>query len=129
MEGAAICSSEAADDLVCEMMAENPSSAEEDCEVAVQSPRECDAPSVARCVEVCVGMVGLAVFVEMPALLVLGSDGRGYGPALPEPERAAVAAALRGGTVEALETGHFVDRDDPEGYVRLPGGWLGESGA
>jgi pimeloyl-ACP methyl ester carboxylesterase len=72
-------------------------------------------------------LVGLAVFVEVPALLVLGSEGRGF--ELPEPERSAVAAALRRDTVEVLETGHFVHRDDPEGYVRFLGGWLGEPGA
>ena len=56
-----------------------------------------------------------------------GSDARGSG--LPEPERSAVAGALRRGAKEVLETGHFVHRDDFEGYVRLLGGWLGEPGA
>jgi hypothetical protein len=55
-------------------------------------------------------------------LLVLGSEARGS--ALPEPERAAVADALRRGTVEAFDAGHGVHRDDFEGYVRLLRNWL-----
>ena len=125
VEEAASRASEAPDDLVREMMEENPSWAQEDCELAVRSLRECDARGLAAMRRgFHWNLAGLAGFVEVPALLVLGSDARGSG--LPEPERSAVAGALRRGAVEVLETGHFVHRDDFEGYVRLLGGWLGE---
>ncbi len=125
VEEAASRASEAPDDLVREMMGENPSWAQEDCELAVRSLRECDARGLAAMRRgFHWNLAGLAGFVEVPALLVLGSDARGSG--LPEPERSAVAGALRRGAVEVLETGHFVHRDDFEGYVRLLGGWLGE---
>jgi pimeloyl-ACP methyl ester carboxylesterase len=128
VEEAAACAGEDPEALVRELMEENPSWAGEDCEMAVQSLRECDARRLAAMRRgLHWNLTGLAGFVEVPALLVLGSDARGSG--LPEPERSAVADALRGGTVEVLETGHFVHRDDFEGYVRLVGGWLGEPGA
>ena len=128
VEEAADRAKEAPDDLVRELMEENPSWAREDCEMAVQSLRECDARRLAAMRRgLHWNLTGLAGFLEVPALLVLGSDARGSG--LPEPERSAVAGALRGGTVEVLETGHFVHRDDFEGYVRLLDGWLGEPGA
>ncbi len=63
----------------------------------------------------------------VPALLLLG-DG-GLGSALPAGERAAVASALHEGSLEQLETGHNVHRDDFAGYVRLLGDWLGSPGA
>ena len=128
VEEAAARAKEAPDDLVRELKAENPSWSQEDCEMAVRSLRECDARRVAAMRRgLHWNLTGLAGFVEVPLLLLLGSDARGSG--LPEPERSAVARALRGGTVEVLEAGHFVHRDDFEGYVRLLGGWLGEPGA
>jgi hypothetical protein len=54
---------------------------------------------------------------------VVGEEARGS--ALPASERAAVASALRQGSVEELETGHNVHRDDFEGYVRVLDEWLG----
>jgi pimeloyl-ACP methyl ester carboxylesterase len=128
VEEAANRAKEAPDDLVRELMEENPSWAQEDCEMAVRSLRECDAHGLAAMRRgFHWNLAGLAGFVEVPALLVLGSAARGSG--LPEPERSAVADALHRGTTEVLETGHFVHRDDFEGYVRLLGGWLGEQGA
>ena len=128
VEEAAARASEAPDALVRELIAENPSWAEEDCERAVLSLRECDACSVAAMRRgLRWNLAGLTGFVEVPALLVLGSGERGSG--LPEPERSAVAGVLRRGTVEVLDAAHFVHRDDFEGYVRLLGGWLGEPGA
>ena len=128
VEEAATRAKEVPDDLVRELKAENPSWAQEDCEMAVRSLRECDARRLAAMRRgLHWNLTGLAGFVEVPALLVLGSDARGSG--LPEPERSAVAGALRRGAKEVLETGHFVHRDDFEGYVRLLGGWLGEPGA
>ena len=128
MEEAADRASEAPDDLVRELMEVKPSWAQEDCEGAVQSLRGCDASPVAAISRgLHWNLTGLEGFVEVPALLILGSDALGSG--LPEPERSAVAGALRGGAVEVLETGHFVHRDDSEGYVRLLGGWLGTAGA
>ena len=125
VEEVASRASEAPDDLVRELKAENPLWAREDCEMAVRSLRECDARSLAAMRRgFHWNLTGLAGFVEVPALLVLGSAARGSG--LPEPERSAVADALHRGTTEVLETGHFVHRDDFEGYVRLLGGWLGE---
>jgi pimeloyl-ACP methyl ester carboxylesterase len=61
--------------------------------------------------------------VSVPTLLVLGSEERGS--MLPDPERAAVARSLRRGTVEQLDAGHGVHRDDFEGYVKVLGNWLG----
>lgn len=69
----------------------------------------------------------MARSVEVPTLLVLGSEE--LGSALPEPERAAVAGSLRRGTVEAFEAGHSIHRDDFERYVGLLGGWLEGPGA
>jgi pimeloyl-ACP methyl ester carboxylesterase len=128
VEEAASRAKEAPEDLVRELKAENPSWAQEDCEMAVRSLRECDASRLAAMRRgLHWNLTGLAGFVEVPALLVLGSDARGSG--LPEPERSAVVGALRRGATKVLETGHFVHRDDFEGYVRLLGGWLGEPGA
>ena len=128
VEEAAARADEAPDTLVRELKEENPSWAQEDCEAAVRSLRECDANRLAAMRRgFHWNLTGLAGFVEVPVLLVLGSDARGSG--LPEPERSAVADALHRGTTEVLETGHFVHRDDFEGYVRVLGGWLGEPGA
>ena len=128
VEEAASRASGAPDALVRELRGENPSWAQEDCEMAVRSLRECDARGLAAMRRgFHWNLAGLAGFVEVPALLILGSDARGSG--LPEPERSAVAGALRRGAVEVLETGHFVHRDDFEGYVRILGGWLGGPGA
>jgi pimeloyl-ACP methyl ester carboxylesterase len=125
VEEAASRAKETPDDLVCELMEENPSWAQEDCEMAVWSLRECDARKLAAMRRgFHWNLAGLAGFVEVPALLVLGSAARGSG--LPEPERSAVVDALHRGTTAVLETGHFVHRDEFEGYVRLLGGWLGE---
>ena len=111
------------------MLSENPSWAEEDATNSVAGLRDCDAGALARFRREGLrwDLVALVEALPVPTLLVLGDEG--LGSALPAGERAAVASALREGSVEQLETGHNVHRDDFAGYVRLLGGWLGTPGA
>ena len=106
--------------------AENPSWTDEDVANDVAGDLACDAGPVAMMVRDGLRpdlpvMIGA---LETPTLLVLGSEDRGS--VMLEPERTAVAAALRNGAVEVFETGHCVHREDFEGYVRGLGRWLGE---
>ncbi len=107
-----------------EQLEENPSWSEGDSIANVESLRDCDAEPVAAMVRngLHYDLPTLAGSVEVPTLLILGSEARGS--ALPEPERTAVAEALRRGKVKAFDAGHGVHRDDFEGYVRLLGNWL-----
>ncbi len=111
--------------LAHEMLSENPSWAEEDATNSVAGLRDCDAGALARLRREGLRweLAALAGAVTVPTLLLLGD--RGLGSALPAGERAVVASALREGSVEELETGHNVHRDDFAGYVRLLGDWLG----
>ena len=108
----------------CEQLQENPSWSEGDAIANVENLRGCDAESVAAMIRngLRYDLSALVGSVEVPILLVLGSEARGS--ALPEPERTAVANALRRGTMEDFHAGHGVHRDDFEGYVRLLGNWL-----
>ncbi len=112
-----------------EQLEENPSWSEGDSIANVESLRDCDAEPVAAMVRngLDYNLTTLVGSVEVPTLLVLGSETRGS--VLPEPERTAVADALRRGTVEAFDAGHGVHRDDFEGYVRLLGNWLNSTKA
>lgn len=107
-----------------QQLEENPSWTEGDATSNIASLRECDAEPVAALMRNL--RFDLPALVKAsgvpPTLLVLGSEARGS--ALAEPERTAVASALRGGTVEIFETGHGVHRDDFEGYVGLLERWL-----
>ena len=116
---------EAPDALEREQLDENPSWDEEDSAQSVAGMRECDTALVAELIRAGLryDLVQLAGSLEIPTLLVLGSEERGS--ALPEPERTAVANALRKGTVRAFDAGHGIHRDDFEGYVRLLDDWLG----
>ena len=107
-----------------EQLEENPLWSEGDSAANVESLRDCDAEPVAALVRngLHYDLTTLVKSVEVPTLLVLGSEARGS--ALPEPERMAVANALRRGTMETFDAGHGVHRDDFEGYVRLLGNWL-----
>ena len=107
-----------------EQLEENPSWSEGDSVANVESLRDCDAELVAAMVRngLHYDLTTLVGLVDVPTLLVLGSDARGS--ALPEPERTAIANALRRGAVETFDAGHGVHRDDFEGYVRLLGNWL-----
>lgn len=107
-----------------EQLEENPSWSEGDSVANVESLRDCDAKPVAAMIRngLRYDLPALAGSVEVPALLVLGSEARGS--ALPEPERTVVTNALRQGTVEAFDAGHGVHRDAFEGYTRLLGSWL-----
>lgn len=107
-----------------EQLEENPSWSEGDSSANVESLRDCDAEPVAMMVRngLRYDLTALVKSVEVPTLLVLGSEA--HGSALPEPERTAVANALHPGTVEAFDAGHGVHRDDFEGYARLLGNWL-----
>lgn len=103
---------------------ENPSWSEGDSVANVESLRDCDAEPVAAMIRngLRYDLPALVESVEVPTLLVLGSEARGS--ALPEPERTAAANALRQGTVETFDAGHSVHRDDFEGYTRLLSSWL-----
>jgi pimeloyl-ACP methyl ester carboxylesterase len=107
-----------------EQLQDNPSWSEGDSVANVESLRDCDAETVAAIIRngLRYDLTALIGSVEVPTLLVLGSEARGS--ALPEPERMAVADALRRGTVETFDAGHGVHRDDFEGYVWLLGNWL-----
>ncbi len=107
-----------------EQLEENPSWSEGDSVANVESLRDCDAEPVAAMIRdgLHYDLTTLVESVEVPTLLVLGSETRGS--ALPEPERTAVADALHPGTVETFDAGHGVHRDDFEDYVRLLGSWL-----
>lgn len=115
---------EAPEALEREQLSENPSWSREDAAQSVRGMRECDAEPVAAMFRsgLHYDLSDLAGSVEASTLLVLGSKTRGS--VLPEPERAAVASALRRGTVEVFEAGHSVHRDDFEGYTRLLDRWL-----
>jgi len=111
--------------LAREMLSENPSWAEEDATNNVAGLRDCDAGALARFRRDGLrwDLVALAGAVPVPVLLLLGDEV--LGSALPASERAAVAGALRRGSVEELQAGHNVHCDDFEGYVRILDGWLG----
>jgi pimeloyl-ACP methyl ester carboxylesterase len=128
MEGAAARAGEDPEAMKRERLAENPSWDEEDAEYDVAGLLDCDPRaliSLRRALRW--DLTGLVGSLEIPALLVLGSEGRGS--ALPQPERSAVAGALRAGAVEVLDAGHNVHRDDFDGYVRVLGDWLEGPGA
>ncbi len=112
-----------------EQLEENPSWSEGDAVANVESLRDCDAGPVAATIRngLHYDLTTLVGSVEVPTLLVLGSEARGS--ALPEPERTAVAGALRRGTVKTCDAGHGVHRDDFEGYVRLLSNWLNSTKA
>jgi pimeloyl-ACP methyl ester carboxylesterase len=120
---------EAPEDYKREQLEENPSWSEGDAVANVESLRDCDAEPVAALVRNGLhhDLTTLVGSVEIPTLLVLGSEARGS--ALPEPERTAVTGALGRGTVETFDAGHGVHRDDFEGYVRLLGNWLNSTKA
>ncbi|CAA9459765.1 MAG: hypothetical protein AVDCRST_MAG14-2231 [uncultured Rubrobacteraceae bacterium] len=107
-----------------EQLAENPSWSEEDSAANAESLRECDAGPVAAMLRngLRYNLEELVGSVEVPALLILGSEARGS--VLPEPERTTVAGALSYGRTEVFDAGHGVHRDDYAGYVRLLEGWL-----
>ncbi len=111
--------------LTREMLWENPSWAERDAANNVAGLRDCDAGALARFRRDGLrwDLVALAGTLPVPTMLLLGDEKLGSG--LPAGERAAVANALRRGSVEELKAGHNVHRDDFEGYVRVLGNWLG----
>ncbi len=119
---------EAPEEMKREQQEENPSWTEEDAANNVASLRDCDAGPIAEMMrnDLRYDLSALAGSVEIPTLLVLGSEARDS--ALPEPERTAVEDVLRRGRVEVFDTGHGVHREDFEGYVRLLGDWLREPG-
>jgi pimeloyl-ACP methyl ester carboxylesterase len=106
-------------------LAENPALTEEDAKNSVAGMLDCDAVPTARFLRdgLRYDLADMIRSVSVPTLLVLGSEERGS--MLPDPERAAVARSLRRGTVEQLDAGHGVHRDDFEGYVKVLGNWLG----
>jgi pimeloyl-ACP methyl ester carboxylesterase len=120
---------EAPEDQKREQLEVNPSWSEGDSAANVESLRDCDAEPVAAMVRngLHYDLPTLVGSVEVPTLLILGSEARDS--ALPEPERTAVAEALRRGKVKAFDAGHGVHRDDFEGYVRLLGDWLNSTEA
>lgn len=123
------CASRAREDsrtLAREILSENPSWAERDTISSVASLRDCDAGALARFRrdELRGDLVALAGAIPVPMLLLLGDED--LGSALLASERAAaVANMLRQGSIEELEAGHNIHRDDFEGYVGVLGDWLG----
>jgi pimeloyl-ACP methyl ester carboxylesterase len=117
---------EAPEEMKSEQLEENPSWTEEDAANNVASLRDCDAGPIAEMMrnDLHYDLSALTGSIEIPSLLVLGSEAQGS--ALPEPERTAVEGALRRGTVRTFGTGHGVHREDFEGYVRHLGDWLRE---
>lgn len=117
---------EAPDEMKRESLEENPSWTEEDAVNNVASLRGCDAGPVAEMMRngLRYDLSALVGKIEIPTLLVLGSEARGS--ALPEPEQTTVENVLRHGTVAVLDAGHGVHREDFEGYSRLLKDWLGE---
>ena len=112
-----------------EQLEENPSWTEEDAASNIASLRDCDAGPIAEMMrdDLRYELSVLVGSIEIPTLLILGSEAQGS--ALPEPERTAVENVLRRGSrVETFEAGHGVHREDYEGYVRLLGDWLREPG-
>ncbi len=111
--------------LAREMLSENSSWAERDATNSVAGLRDCDAGALARFRRHGLrwDLVALAGAIPVPTLFLLGDED--LGSALPVSERASIANALRRGSVEELEAGHNVHRDDFEGYVRVLGDWLG----
>ena len=103
---------------------ENPALAEQDARNSVAGLLDCEAAPVAAFLRdgLRYDLAEMVGSVSVPTLLVL--DGEVGGSMLPASERAAVAGSLRQGTVEELDAGHGVHRDDFEGYVRLLGSWL-----
>lgn len=124
IEADAIRAKEAPETFEQEQLAQNSLWSKEDSVENVQSLRECDAGPVAEMIRngLRYDLEALARSVEVPALIILGSEARGS--ALPEPERTSVANALSRGRTEAFDAGHGVHRDNYEGYVRLLGDWL-----
>ena len=112
------------DEALRRNLTENPALAEEDARNGVAGLLDFDAGPFAGFLRngLRYDLAELVGSVTVPTLLVLGSEQ--HGSMLPAPERTAVASSLRRGTVEELDAGHGVHRDDFEGYVRLLGSWL-----
>ncbi len=85
---------EAPEEMKREQLEENPSWTEEDAENNIASLRDCDAKPVAEMMrsDLHYDLSALIKPVEIPTLLVLGSEAQGS--ALPEPERTAIGNAL-----------------------------------
>jgi pimeloyl-ACP methyl ester carboxylesterase len=115
---------EAPEEMKREQQEENPSWTEEDAANNVASLRDCDAGPIADMMRngLRYDLSALVGSVEIPALLVLGSEAQGS--ALPEPERTTVENVLHRGMVKVLDAGHGVHRENFEGYIRLLGDWL-----
>lgn len=128
LESDAVRAREAPEGMKREQLEQNPSWAEEDAEYNVAGLRDFDAGPVAEALrnDLRYDLSALVGPIEVPTLLVLGSEAQGS--ALPEPERTAVGDALRRGRLETFDTGHGVHREDFEGYVRLLDKWLGGPG-
>jgi pimeloyl-ACP methyl ester carboxylesterase len=125
MQASALLARGSPEEAVRRTLAENPALAEEDAKNSVAGLLDCDAAPVATFLRTGLryDLTELVGSVAVPTLLVLGSEESGS--MLSAPERAAVAGSLPWGTVEELDAGHGVHRDDFEGYVRLLGSWLG----
>ena len=121
------CTKKNPDSATRSTRAENPLWADEDVTNDVAGDLNCDAGRVATMVrdDLRPDLPTMVGTLERPTLLMLGSEDRGS--VMLDPERTAVAQALRRGAVEAFETGHCIHRDDFEEYVRLLDRWLGST--
>ena len=128
LESDAARAREAPEEMKREQLEQNPSWTEEDAAYNVAGLRDFDAGPIAEAMrnDLRYDLSALVGPIEVPTLLVLGSEAQGS--ALPEPERTAVEDVLRHGQVEAFDTGHGVHRENFEGYVRLLSEWLSEPG-
>jgi pimeloyl-ACP methyl ester carboxylesterase len=112
------------DGLRREMIAANPDEALGDADRRVTDLAECDTGAIAVALRqrVVYDLPGLMRSVEVPTLLLVGEEP--LGSALVGPDRAALVAALRQGTVEVLPTGHNLHREAFDAFMAALDRWL-----
>ena len=113
------------DGLRREMIAASPDQALGDAERRVTDLAECDTGAIAAALRrqrVVYDLPGLMRSVEVPTLLLVGEEP--LGSALVGPDRAALVAALRQGTVEVLPTGHNLHREAFDAFLSALDRWL-----
>jgi pimeloyl-ACP methyl ester carboxylesterase len=113
------------DGLRREMIAASPDQALGEADRRVTDLAECDTDAIAAALRrerVVYDLPGLMRSVEVPTLLLIGEEP--LGSALLGPDRTALVAALRRGTVEVLPTGHNLHREGFDGFMSALDRWL-----
>jgi pimeloyl-ACP methyl ester carboxylesterase len=113
------------DGLRREMIAASPDQALGDADRRVTDLAECDTGAIAAALRrqrVVYDLPGLMRSVEVPTLLLIGEEP--LGSALLGPDRAALVAALRQGTVEVFPTGHNLHREAFDAFMSALDRWL-----